>query len=92
VLFLGEFHFVSDLCGKLSGDNFFRGDNFFWRVAWGWLGGCRKRRQEKRKRLPKSSLSVEVSNLFFLLYHLQSFKSSSVLSLSTKQIYYCVSF
>ena len=33
MLFLGEFQFVSDLCGKLSGDNFFRGDNFFWRVA-----------------------------------------------------------
>ena len=34
VLFLGEFQFVSDLCGKLSGDNFFRGDNFFWRVVY----------------------------------------------------------
>ena len=33
MLFLGEFQFVSDLCGKAARRQFFPGDNFFWRVA-----------------------------------------------------------
>jgi hypothetical protein len=34
MLFLGEFHFVSDLCVKAEWGQFFPGDSFFWRVVY----------------------------------------------------------